>query len=257
MSAEGELIQAAQNGDVKAINTLGDIFANEMEMLNAIEWYDRSASLGDHYGRFMALQVHNIVAMSLEASSLYSDALEHWDSSYQLMHAILEDDSSSEEHQNTALESYARILCGIGSNLYFRKRVAEAVGPLEAAAEEGHVMAKVLLGVYYSTDAVSGETGSAFNAYIRKAVPLLELVLSPDFTYSEDSELDQRVVTSAHLRLAGIIRTGVGGRIPSVEDAYKCLLHLQAQNFEKSRDFVSAELSKYRKGFLGGYKYIG
>ena len=90
-----EAVQAAENGDISAINALGDSFRNDSKIEEAIEWYERSANLGDHYGRCMAMMSRSLWALTSEGIDDYDGALENWQISFHFLKSILDDETHS------------------------------------------------------------------------------------------------------------------------------------------------------------------
>jgi len=246
-----EITQAAMNGDISAINTLGDFFTNDVRMNEAAEWYERSAQLGDHYGRYMGMLARCTWALSAEGVGVYGDALENWQRSFYLAKSILDDPNSPNNNYEGAKRSYPDILAGIGINLYFLERKDEAFETLSLATGAGNEFAAIVLGLYYQ----STITEDTFVENFRKSIPLLEKVLAPNLNYSEDSYLDQMIIFLGHRYLAETYRIGFGETKPNVEKAYNCLLNLQSKNLKNYVQKVQNELRKYSKGLFGGYKY--
>jgi len=248
-----EVVEAAQSGNVAAMNVLGDAFREEIKMRDAAEWYERAANLGDAYGKQMALYTWLIWASACEGTGAYDDAVTSWQSGYRMMMAVAEDTSISEEERNQALAHRPEILCGIGANLYFLQKKDEALEPLFRAAEERNLMARVVLGMTYQTNSTEQNWVEDF----KRSIPLMESLFNASFKYEKSSQLDQKIVYLAHRMLAETYRKGLGGMNSNIERAYQCLLHLQSLNLSNFANEVAAELQKYHKGIFGGYKYRG
>ena len=248
-----EILEAAENGDISAINAVGDVYSRDMHISDAAMWYGRSAALGDQYGRVMALMSHQLWASVGEGTGVYDDALDNWQMAYKYLTDILNDVNSLDEHTRTAKESYSGVVLGIGASLYFLKRKEESFKYLEIAAEQGEIMAEVMLGLYFQST-FTAETGYE---YTKRSIPLLEKVFSPDFAYSDSSHMEQMIVFLAYRYLAETYRRGLGGLKPDTARSYNCMLCLHEQNLKNYTDEVRKELGKYKKGLLGGYKYIG
>jgi Sel1 repeat. len=248
-----EAVQAAEAGDITAMNALGDIASQGMLLQEAFEWYERSATLGDPYGTLMALISRNLYALVSEGIGDYEGALESWHASLNWIKVIIDDNGNSQEHREIAISKYSHTLSGIGSCLYVLGRNAEATSPLELAIEEGEISAKVVLGLNYYK--MMNEQN--FEMLIRQAIPLLENVFDPGIALSNSSNLDQRILYMSHRLLEEAYRKGLGGVKPDPTKAYECLLHLETQGLEDYREEVQSALSKYKKGIFGGYKYIG
>jgi len=248
-----ELLQAAEAGDITAINTIGSSFFEEEKFTDAARWYERSANLGDSFGKQMAFSLWGLLGSACESNGYYDDALARWRGSYQMALKVIADTNLTNAERDVALAKRAEILCGIGANLYVLGRKEEALEPLSLAAEEGSLMAKVVLGMYYATTATNLTVVESY----RQAIPLLETLFNTNFTYEKKSQLDRSIVYVAYSQLATAYRTGLGGMVPSIERAHTCMLHLQNQDLHDFSGEITVELKKYRKKLLGGYAYIG
>ena len=248
-----EVVQAALGGDVDAMCAVGNAHFQNNDVREASEWFERAADAGSRVGRMLAMMGYEMDAIACEIIGDYKDALASRQKSFYFMNEILGDEEESDDNMQKASDIFSSTMLGIGGNMYVLGQKEDAVTPLELAAERGELMAKVFLGLYYITTA----TAQDGYASARKGVQFLETFFRSDFTFTESSRLHQGAVHMGHCMLATAYRVGLGGSTPDNTKAYECLLHLQAQNLKYYAEEVREELAKYKKGLLGGYKYIG
>lgn len=250
-----ELIQSANDGDVNAMNQLGDHYVEDKDYSEALSWFSKSAEAGNLYGTARAMSAARVVALlyedvdSEEVRRNLSIALDH-------CLALLSSNDESDTGlrvQFAALKAYPAIIFGLASSFYDDGNIEAAKRMLQ---DEDDTTLKVLLGLCYmktrSSDA--NEMRCAFEA----AYSLLHIVET-----EEVPDLPVRyqyialMALSTLYRIAGEI--GIQGVPVDINRAYQCVL--KASNLSELPEAVcthtNAELGKYHKKFFGGYYYEG
>lgn len=113
-----EALQAANEGNIVAINLLGNYFFHEQEYLQALEWFSRSANAGDMYGNVQAMLCSTFMAMSGEEVNGWTYALDNWKQAYHRCIYIIRQEDFSEDVRKIAFENLKTIIWGMGNDHY-------------------------------------------------------------------------------------------------------------------------------------------
>ena len=247
-----EVKRIAKAGNIEAIHVVADYCYREGDIMEAAEWYERSAEHGNSAGRIAAFQMRCLGGITFQGTGYFMEALECWSGAYRLLSGIVNDDGIDEESQQLCLKKLPSIEYGIGAIFYLLGRRETASDSLHSAVNGGSVIAKIALGLMYYDDIADRSRPSD----IHETISLLEAVFDPDLVIGGiGSKLDETIIYRAHCLLAEIYRKGTGGLEQDVGKAYNCMLHLQAQSLENYSEEAEVELRKYGIGFGEGYQY--
>lgn len=245
-----EAVQAAESGDVGAMNSLGDYYAEQNEYHEANKWFSKSASAGSSYGIHQAMLCDMMLALAHGDMGGWEDALDSWNAAHAKAQILMQHEEVAEDLKQSARECYLEnITYGLGlANV--------CLGDYDAAIEylgkSYDTRAKVLYGYCWFRRADDAET------YF-KAFSLLK-ILSDE----PDLRMPTPVKWMCWNALAMIYRIGVV--LPEyvavkadLAAAYHCLeMALGLPDLsEKLFDLTKNELGKYTKGLLGSYTYNG
>lgn len=193
----------------------------------------------------------------------WEESLAAWQGVYADAQYVIGHSEATDEEKQTALKNLADSILGIGSRLFDMEEYGQAAEILESGLQSNaaDVRAKIVLGlVYFNLGTQAGRNSDAqnFRQFLATSYHYLK--------YAEDNvELDEfssKYKYFSLYNLAVLYRQAVPGvsSIPrDVERSYQCIR--QAASLPELPDeayaLLNSELSKYRKGFFGGYTYNG
>lgn len=244
-----EAVQAAENGNIGAMNALGQYYFENNEVGNACEWYERAATNGHTPSFPMAMMLNATTALSLQGLQFWEQALEFWSNTQKWCGAIIKEaDLFSEEAVDLAIKHFKDSCYGIGYNLYRMKRFQEAMKLLRSNVDEDS-RCKLLFGLCafecHGDDAVSG---------LKEAYNYL-MVAENDCPDIADDLIFQALMLLANLyRHAHIIH--IPGVRTDIARAYQCV-EKAAMLPDEIGVAAQEELKKYSKGLFGSYTYNG
>ena len=244
-----EAIQAAESGNIGAINSLGDYFFEQNEITKAHEWFSKSASAGSPYGIHQSMLCDMMLALASGDMGLWEDALSSWNSARAKALVLVQHEEVSEQLKQSARDSFlTTITYGLGLSYVCLSNYDAAIAWLKESYEN---RAKVLLGYCYFQ-------GSDVPHSYLKAFPLLKILNT-----EPDLDLPTPIKWVCWNGLALLYRIGDTLPDPSIKtdlaSAFHCVeMALSLPDLsEKQADFTKAELRKYTKGLFGSYTYNG
>lgn len=244
-----QLAQAANNGDVESMFTLGNHYFDQKQWTDAWEWLTKAAENGHVGAAAIALLFGDSIARAFESIPLYDKAFDAWSKCYDCFDLVWNNDIA-ESAKKMASGKVVDIVYGMGYCKYCLAAVnsdsseyANAKVYFESiAANMDDPRAKVMTGLCYSS---LGDYASAF--------PFLNEMKS-NINLGKDG-----INFEAWMTLALIHRTADSLSIPGVHTnmaaAYQCVAEA-AKIPGSCGEFAQKDLQKYRKNFFGKITYI-
>lgn len=245
-----EAIQAAEGGDVGAMNSLGDYYFEQNEILKAHEWFSKSLNAGSPYGIHQCMLCDMMLALASGDMGLWEDALDHWNLARSKALFLVQHEEISEDIKQSARKVFLNeITYGLGlANICLGKTEVAT----EYLKESYDTRAKVLYGsccFHHADDA---------DAYF-KAFTLLKILNDkPDLAIPTPLKWKCWNYLSMIYRLGIVLPEYVAVKV-DLAAAYHCLemaLSLPGLSDELS-NITKEELKKYTKGLFGSYIYNG
>ena len=247
-----EAVQAAESGNVSAMNSLGDYYVEQNEYLEANTWFSKAASAGSPYGIHQSMLCDMMLAMADEDLGLWQDALDRWNAARAKALVLVQNEGVAEDFKTSARTHFLNtIVIGLGLGNTMTENYDAAIAWLKESDDN---RAKVLLGLCYYKRGGDGDLLQA----CAEAFPLLKILNT-----EPDMKIATRIKWLCWNTLAFIYRVGDSLADPSVKTdlaaSYHCLemaLNLPDLS-EKQAVFTREELKKYSKGLFGSYTYNG
>lgn len=246
-----EAVQAAESGNVGAMNSLGDYFFEQDEIMKAHEWFSKSADAGSSYGIHQSMLCDMMLALAHGDMGGWETALGEWTNARNKALLLVQHEGVSEDLKKSARESlFNEITYGLGLANVCLGQYDAAIECLEGSSYD--TRAKVLLGYCYFHFAEDSD--AYFKAFI-----LLKILKDEPGLSIPDSVKWMCWIGLAIIYRVGIILPDYVAVKADLATAYWCLetaLHLPDLS-DKQADFLKAELQKYGKDVFGNYTYNG
>lgn len=244
-----EAVQAAESGNIGAMNSLGDYFFEQNEIEKANQWFSKSATAGSPYGIHQSMLCDMMFAMASEDLGLWQDALDSWNAARAKALVLVQHEEVAENFKESARTQFLNtIVIGLGLANTCLKNYDMAIEWLKESEDD---RAKILLGYCY----FQGSDDTHSHA---KAFHLMKIL-----SEKPDVKLPASVKWVCLINLSMLYR--FGDNLPDqsiktdVAAAYRCveMATTLPELSEKLAGIAREELKKYTKGLFGSYSYNG
>lgn len=238
-----EAIEKANGGDVGAMESLGSYYMEERELGNAFRWFLKAADEGSVFGMVMSANMYNTTAENDRLSGEWEKAYDKFSrAQFYAAKAMpsLEDTTQIFETLNKAF--YGRAF--IQKNIF--KDYSSALETIKMG-DSSILKNRVLEGLCIELDSKE----NIFEAY--KLLSILKDRKVEELKINEYNEMDQNTFVEGFTILALLLRmffNQIGSAAEVLTKGYNCI------TYENGRKRIADELSHYKKGLFGGYKYI-
>lgn len=250
----GEAIQAAKNGETNAMMTVGRYYLDQDKPMEALEYLEMAGEEGVAKAMLMAMPLRAVLGTAARDLGDREGAVKHFEKSFYWSRYILNIGETSdagifsEEDYKTAYECGLNILFDCGVMYFFLGRFNDA---LDASEGLQNIKLQMLHGLTLFNAATNDtELLNAFNEL--KVVETADYYVNGGFS----GEYDDMIVAMAAQSQALLYREGIAGN-QNLGEAHNVLVIASAViKSPKAKAQVDAELAHYKRGMLGGYKYI-
>lgn len=244
-----ELMDLANNGDLKAMQELGEYYLNINQYSEAWEWFSKSADRGFTQSIVNAAFVGMVVALTyLQGLGDINKAIKVFKKTLEYSNRTIQAKDVPQNVKKNIADQIPAILFQLGYCLYIMDSIDESMQYLTQAGAKTNPDCQVVLGLCYFDKGAS--TGSF--SFMKTALPLLKGVDHASLSENED------VKYMAYMNLSQIYRLADELKIPGLKKdiglSYEyCLKASHCGNGWGEK--AQKELRKYKKGLFGGYSY--
>lgn len=239
-----EAIEKANGGDVGAMESLGSYYMDEHNLGEAFNWFVKAADEGSFSGMVMSANMFNTLA---EYDKLHGE----WEKAYAKL-------SQSQFYASKALlsaEDITPILKILGDAMYGRAFIQNyifkdkhtALETIKMGGDSSVLKHRILQAVCIDLDCEENIS----EAY--KLLSVLKDTKAEELKISEYDSMDQNVFVDGFEILAILLRIYFNQIDLAAEVLIKGYNCITAENGRKT---IANELSHYKKGLFGGYKYV-
>ena len=243
-----EAVNRANSGDVDCMIMLGDFYLNNKnldnyeQMKQALPWYENAAKLGSARGAEGAMIIYDFFGMANRSLNLWSDAISEYQNAYNcgtLMQKLSNSDNTSTSSISEKKNKYGFL---IAYCQYRNDDYSDALDTLTQIPElQDDLKSNMLTGL------------CSFNLENPDSKNILSIYESQELTQvfeTLQNEEQELFLSLGYVYLTLFIRDEDAAR------AYNILSKgLSEVCFPKAKDFLSSELSHYKKKMFGGYQY--
>lgn len=245
-----EVNNLANNGDLKAMQALGEYYLNNDMYTEAWSWFSKAADAGYTQSIISAAYAGIMVGeANLKGTGKIDEAVKVYKKTLKYSYCLMQEKDVPQNTKNNIAKEIPTILFKLGYCLYLNEMIDEAIQYLTKPEAKTNPDCRVVLGICYFEKA--GITGSF--SLIKDALPLLKEVDHASLSEHED------VKYMAYMKLSLIYRLADELKLPGIKKdmdlsyAY-CLKATQCGDGWGKK--AQEELRKYKKRLFGGYTYI-